>query len=165
MSRGDRHRSVLGSLYIPKTSSKTNRQGCIWVSAAADFGPEGVLERCLDHHFFIRYYLLPNSPNTFSPGNRFEQVRPSLVFSVDAVVSVFDTAQLPCSRAHLSSSAITRGSILTFRSSRPSWLVSPNGHLSTQRLLLSGILAHHPRRCLAARIGIRNGRTLRVPFH
>ncbi|GBE79455.1 Malonamoyl-CoA synthetase vrtB [Sparassis crispa] len=35
--------------------------GCIWVSAAADFGPEGVLER-------------------------FEQVRPSLIFSVDAVV-------------------------------------------------------------------------------
>ncbi|KAI0347561.1 acetoacetate-CoA ligase [Trametopsis cervina] len=35
--------------------------GCIWVSAAADFGAEGVLER-------------------------FEQVRPSLIFSVDAVV-------------------------------------------------------------------------------
>ncbi|KAI0921855.1 hypothetical protein AcW1_004282 [Taiwanofungus camphoratus] len=35
--------------------------GCIWVSAAADFGPEGVLER-------------------------FEQVQPSLIFSVDAVV-------------------------------------------------------------------------------
>ncbi|KAI0081811.1 acetoacetate-CoA ligase [Panus rudis PR-1116 ss-1] len=35
--------------------------GCIWVSAAADFGPEGVLER-------------------------FEQVQPKLIFSVDAVV-------------------------------------------------------------------------------
>lgn len=35
--------------------------GCIWVSAAADFGAEGVLER-------------------------FEQVRPTLIFSVDAVV-------------------------------------------------------------------------------
>jgi acetoacetyl-CoA synthetase len=38
--------------------------GCIWVSAAADFGPEGVLER-------------------------FEQVQPTLIFAVDAVVSVF----------------------------------------------------------------------------
>ncbi|KAF7976274.1 hypothetical protein HWV62_7166 [Athelia sp. TMB] len=35
--------------------------GCIWVSAAADFGPEGVLER-------------------------FEQVQPAVVFAVDAVV-------------------------------------------------------------------------------
>ncbi|KAI0751968.1 acetoacetyl-CoA synthetase [Irpex lacteus] len=35
--------------------------GCIWVSAAADFGAEGVLER-------------------------FEQVRPTLIFSVDAVI-------------------------------------------------------------------------------
>ncbi|THH33618.1 hypothetical protein EUX98_g606 [Antrodiella citrinella] len=35
--------------------------GCIWVSAAADFGPEGVLER-------------------------FEQVQPKVIFSVDAVV-------------------------------------------------------------------------------
>ncbi|TCD66991.1 hypothetical protein EIP91_000671 [Steccherinum ochraceum] len=35
--------------------------GCIWVSAAADFGPEGVLER-------------------------FEQVQPKIIFSVDAVV-------------------------------------------------------------------------------
>ncbi|KDQ64516.1 hypothetical protein JAAARDRAFT_145328 [Jaapia argillacea MUCL 33604] len=35
--------------------------GCIWVSAAADFGPEGVFER-------------------------FEQVQPSLIFAVDAVV-------------------------------------------------------------------------------
>ncbi|KII95198.1 hypothetical protein PLICRDRAFT_34037 [Plicaturopsis crispa FD-325 SS-3] len=35
--------------------------GCIWVGAAADFGPEGVLER-------------------------FEQVQPSLIFAVDSVV-------------------------------------------------------------------------------
>ncbi|PCH41206.1 acetoacetyl-CoA synthetase [Wolfiporia cocos MD-104 SS10] len=35
--------------------------GCIWVSAAADFGPEGVLER-------------------------FEQVQPSLIISVDSVI-------------------------------------------------------------------------------
>ncbi|TFK55716.1 acetoacetyl-CoA synthetase [Heliocybe sulcata] len=35
--------------------------GCVWVSAAADFGPEGVYER-------------------------FEQVRPSVVFAVDGVV-------------------------------------------------------------------------------
>ncbi|KAK7695798.1 hypothetical protein QCA50_000436 [Cerrena zonata] len=35
--------------------------GCIWVSAAADFGPEGVLER-------------------------FEQVQPKIIFSVDSVV-------------------------------------------------------------------------------
>ncbi|KZT24492.1 acetoacetyl-CoA synthetase [Neolentinus lepideus HHB14362 ss-1] len=35
--------------------------GCVWVSAAADFGPEGVFER-------------------------FEQVRPSVIFAVDGVV-------------------------------------------------------------------------------
>ncbi|TDL29505.1 acetoacyl-CoA synthetase [Rickenella mellea] len=39
----------------------TSAIGCIWVSAAADFGPEGVLER-------------------------FEQVRPTVIFSVSAVV-------------------------------------------------------------------------------
>jgi acetoacetyl-CoA synthetase len=57
-------------------------QGCIWVSAAADFGPEGVLERSSLFPFLFQFIDLVST-------HRFEQVRPKLIFSVDAVVSVF----------------------------------------------------------------------------
>ncbi|KAF8897544.1 acetoacyl-CoA synthetase [Infundibulicybe gibba] len=52
--------------------------GGIWVSAAADFGPEGVLERSIVTHCLTRI--------ADKCIRRFEQVQPRFIFAVDAVV-------------------------------------------------------------------------------
>ena len=53
--------------------------GCIWVSAAADFGPEGVFERLV---------LVLMMCGCTHGKDRFDQVQPHLIISVDAVVYV-----------------------------------------------------------------------------
>jgi len=61
--------------------------GGIWVSAAADFGPEGVKER------YVQLISLSVCLSTICihltrENDRFEQVQPKFIFSVDAVVCV-----------------------------------------------------------------------------
>jgi acetoacetyl-CoA synthetase len=55
----------------------THCTGCVWISAAADFGADGVLERCVTRCL--------DRVHSISCALRFEQVQPSLIFTVDAV--------------------------------------------------------------------------------
>ena len=67
----------------------TTAIGGIWVSAAADFGPEGVRER---------YVVNIKCGSVHVILDRLEQVQPKFIFSVDAVVCVNIIAAITSSK-------------------------------------------------------------------